>query len=112
MNARMWNRRYWARHGAFTVDDYADMLVGGGFTLLERVEHRFAPQGYTMLYLLAESHFALHTFPESGWDYIELTSCNEAMLLAFEKDFLARAKARNAHVRRLDPGERFETTPS
>jgi S-adenosylmethionine decarboxylase len=112
MNARMWNRRYWVRRQAFAPADFTAMLTAAGFTILETVDHRFTPQGFTLLHLLAESHFALHTFPESGWDYIELTSCNEAMLLAFEKDFLARAETRNAHVRRLDPGERFETAPS
>lgn len=39
-------------------------------------EHHFSPQGYTCLWLLAESHLALHSFPEEAHTYIELSSCN------------------------------------
>ena len=39
------------------------------------MEHYFTPYGYTALFLLAESHFALHTFPEENKTYIELSSC-------------------------------------
>lgn len=35
----------------------------------------FDPFGYTCLILLSESHLAIHTFPERGKAYIELTSC-------------------------------------
>jgi S-adenosylmethionine decarboxylase len=28
-----------------------------------------------VLFLLSESHFAIHTFPEEGQSYIELSSC-------------------------------------
>ena len=38
------------------------------------LEH-FEPIGYTALFLLSESHFAIHTFPEHNQTYIELTSC-------------------------------------
>ena len=34
------------------------------------------PEGYTALWLLGESHFAIHTFPEEQKTYIELSSCN------------------------------------
>lgn len=54
------------------------MLSLCGFNVLEVVEHHFQPQGYTCLWLLAESHFAVHTFPEHGRTYIELASCNGA----------------------------------
>jgi S-adenosylmethionine decarboxylase len=36
---------------------------------------------------LAESHLAIHTFPEEGKTYIELSSCNERMQKAFEALF-------------------------
>ena len=52
------------------------MLEEAGFNVLDVLEHYFKPQGYTALYLLSESHFAVHTFPEFGKTYIELSSCN------------------------------------
>ncbi len=42
----------------------------------------FQPHGYTAVWLLAESHFALHTFPEEGRTYCELSSCNRQKFAA------------------------------
>lgn len=61
-----------------------------GFNVLGFMEHHFDPQGYTSIWLLAESHFAVHTFPEHGKSYIELSSCNEEKHWSFiESDSLA-----------------------
>ena len=49
------------------------------------MDHHFSPQGYTALWLLTESHFAVHTFPEFGRSYIELSSCNLEFYQAFLK---------------------------
>ena len=51
--------------------------------MLDVLEHHFEPQGYTALYLLAESHFAVHTFPEFGRTYYELSSCNMEYYVRF-----------------------------
>jgi S-adenosylmethionine/arginine decarboxylase-like enzyme len=59
-----------------TLDNtYKTRLLTAGFKILKECEHHFQPYGYTKLYLLAESHFAIHTFPEEGKTYIELSSC-------------------------------------
>lgn len=52
-------------------------LTAAGFNVLSHTEHHFQPQGWTALYLLSESHFAIHTFPENNKSYIELSSCVE-----------------------------------
>ena len=61
------------------------------FTILGFIDHQFAPQGYTCVWLLAESHLAVHTYPEHNKSYIELTSCVEQKLNVFkgclESDF-------------------------
>jgi S-adenosylmethionine/arginine decarboxylase-like enzyme len=54
---------------------FDNKLKLAGFGILKVVEHNFKPYGYTCLWLLSESHFALHTFPEEGKTYIELSSC-------------------------------------
>ncbi len=46
------------------------------FQVLNFTEHFFQPHGYTCLWLLGESHLAVHTFPERERTYVELTSCN------------------------------------
>lgn len=81
MLAKIWNYNTWiACTDAEKLKRYfGNALRESGFTILQEVEHYFEPQGYTKLYLLCESHFAIHTFPEEGKTYIELSSCNEAM---------------------------------
>jgi S-adenosylmethionine decarboxylase len=51
------------------------MLIDSGFNIENKQEKHFMPFGYTSLYLLSESHFAIHTFPEHKKTYIELSSC-------------------------------------
>ena len=67
------------------------VLRESGYTILNHIEHFFPVQGYTCLWLLAESHLAVHTFPESNRSYVELSGCNEAMsqyfITLFEKQF-------------------------
>lgn len=58
---------------------YSDRLRRSGFNILGEVSYHFQPQGFTKLFLLAESHFAIHTFPEENKTYVELSSCNEEM---------------------------------
>jgi S-adenosylmethionine decarboxylase proenzyme len=53
------------------------LLKAAGFTVLGFNEHKFSPQGYTLVVLLAESHFAVHTYPEYSTIYFHLYSCGE-----------------------------------
>lgn len=54
---------------------FSGTLREAGFQILNSIEHHFDPHGYTSLELLAESHFAIHIFPENGVTYFELSSC-------------------------------------
>lgn len=58
-------------------DKFDKILKESGFTILNFCEYIFQPHGYTALWLLGESHFAIHTFPEENKTYIELSSCNK-----------------------------------
>ena len=42
---------------------------------MDTSSHFFDPHGFTALFLLSESHFAIHTFPECSQTYLELSSC-------------------------------------
>jgi S-adenosylmethionine/arginine decarboxylase-like enzyme len=44
--------------------------------VVKEVRHRFEPQGETILFLLAESHFALHTYPEHAYLSLDLYLCD------------------------------------
>ena len=60
-----------------------DLLKTSGFMILDRVEHTFVPDGFTAVWILAESHLAVHSFPEANKTYIEISSCNKAKNLIF-----------------------------
>lgn len=54
-----------------------------GHTVLRFIEHKFTPQGTTALWLLAESHLAVHTWPEEQKAYVQLSSCNAEKFAKF-----------------------------
>jgi S-adenosylmethionine/arginine decarboxylase-like enzyme len=55
-----------------------------GLTKLHTATHHFEPQGVSIIYLLSESHIALHTWPENGTGYITLSSCGDRQIEAAE----------------------------
>lgn len=64
--------------------------------------------GVTAIYLLAESHLAIHTFPESGTATLNAYCCRPREAPAWEallRELLgARSVAAMAHPRGSDPG--------
>ncbi len=54
-----------------------------GFNILNFAESYFEPQGYTAIWILAESHLAIHTFPENSSIYIDISSCSEIKMNEF-----------------------------
>lgn len=86
MQAKIWNHRQWIKETdpERLRASFDKALRQAGFNILFCSDHHFEPQGYTALWLLSESHFALHTFPECGRTYIELSSCN----LEYYENFL------------------------
>ena len=46
-------------------------------TVLEISKHKFEPQGFTMVALLAESHISFHTFPEKGIISFDFFTCGK-----------------------------------
>lgn len=79
LKAKMNNFSCWIEeaNSEFLMEYFERLLVESGFNILNTIEHHFQPQGFTALYLLSESHFAIHTFPERNKTYLELTSCVE-----------------------------------
>ncbi len=45
--------------------------------IVSTTEHHFEPIGYTVVYILAESHLAIHTWPENKLLHIDLVSCRK-----------------------------------
>ena len=87
MEARIDNYHTWVKgsDGGLLKSASEELIRASGFTILNFIEHYFDPQGYTAIWLLAESHCALHTFPEENKSYLELSSCNLQMYNDFVK---------------------------
>lgn len=77
MQAQMFNLSCWTSETDPHVlrSYFSNLLQSAGFGVLGSIDYHFKPFGYTLLILLSESHFAIHTFPEEGKSYIELSSC-------------------------------------
>lgn len=85
MKAAIYNRSCWIYEVSDTNFTSAldHILLESGFEILNEVEHFFLPVGYTKIWLLGESHCAIHTFPEEHVVYLELSSCILEKALAF-----------------------------
>lgn len=44
--------------------------------VMSQIGHQFSPMGYSYAYVLSESHFTIHTYPEHQSCYIDLFCCN------------------------------------
>lgn len=53
--------------------------------VVKKVFHSFKPRGETLVYILSQSHLALHTYPENKIIHLDLISCSDLP----EKDFKA-----------------------
>lgn len=87
LKAKMNRLAFWVNDTEVKVlkNKFADILQECGFNVLSVCEHYFQPYGWTGLYLLSESHLAIHTFPEEKKTYIELSSCVDRPFIKYLK---------------------------
>ncbi|MCU1679377.1 MAG: speH [Amycolatopsis sp.] len=52
-------------------------VTEAGATVCDMLDHRFEPQGVTVLAMLAESHASIHTYPELGAVFIDVFTCGD-----------------------------------
>lgn len=85
MEAKIYNYRTWIN----IIEEkklkkyMLKILKKSNFKILDFCEYYFNPMGYTALWLLGESHCAVHTFPEKGKTYLELSSCSKQKYVDF-----------------------------
>ena len=89
VKAEIYNFRAWFRISNFLSlkGSLDEALKTSGYTVLKFVDYKFPVKGYTCMWLLAESHLALHFFEEEEKAYVELSGCNLEMNLAFQEYF-------------------------
>ncbi len=57
-------------------------------TVVQEVFHHFAPHGVSGVVVIAESHLAIHTWPEHGYAAVDLFTCSETTELAALSELL------------------------
>ncbi len=66
-------------------------------TVIKSVFHQFSPQGVTGVVVVAESHLAIHTWPENGYAAVDFFTCNLSMDYMKTYDFLVDKLKSNNH---------------
>ena len=62
-----------ADHLSAVMIDVADMC---GFNVVAKAFHQFEPFGATGVFVLAESHFSVHSYPEDEKVYVDVFCCS------------------------------------
>lgn len=73
----------------------------GMATLLGDISHKFTPQGVTALGLIAESHVAIHTWPECGYAAIDVFTCGDRASAKRACEYLIRTFKAGRHSMRI-----------
>ena len=75
-----------------------------GATVIQPFFHQFSPHGITGVVVVAESHFALHTWPEYGYCAVDIFTCgdtvNGQVALDYLKENLGAANASVMEIKR------------
>jgi len=73
--------------------------------VVQSVFHKFNPHGVSGVVVIAESHLAVHTWPEYGYAAIDLFTCGEDCNPWIAHDYIAwKFKAKNKTAMELNRG--------
>ena len=82
-----------------------DAVRAGGATLVEIFVHRFSPHGISGIAVIAESHLAVHTWPEMGYCAADFFTCGDSVdMNAIVATLRDAYQAERADVRTLARG--------
>jgi len=73
------NKQVFESFDLIKFDQYVkEVLASNSITLINTMTNDFgSPGAFTVLYLLAESHLSLHTWPEHGYVALDLFTCGQ-----------------------------------
>jgi S-adenosylmethionine decarboxylase len=66
------------------------------YKILSKCEHKFEPNGFTIVYLLSESHLSIHTFPECNYFAFDLYTCCETENAIYDEIYFSFIEKFNA----------------
>lgn len=83
----------------------AEAIAVCGANICGHVDKTFEPQGFTCLYLLAESHASIHTYPEQGAIFFDAFTCGKLDPGLILEHFVKQFRNARVVVGRLERGE-------
>lgn len=45
-------------------------------SIVDKLDHQFTPYGKSIVFVLEESHIAVHTWPERGYIHVDVVTCS------------------------------------
>jgi S-adenosylmethionine decarboxylase len=80
-----------------------------GARMIKPFFHQFSPQGVSGVIVIAESHFAIHTWPEHGYAAVDLFSCADFDYKSALNHIRERIEARHHFVAQVKRGVSADT---
>jgi len=68
-----------------------EAALAAGATIVQTVFHKFAPWGISGVVVIAESHLAIHIWPENRYAAIDVFTCGPNVRMDLASSFLERA---------------------
>ena len=82
-----------------------DAAIAADATIIKSVFHQFSPQGVTGVIVVAESHLAIHTWPEHAYAAVDFFTCNLGMDYDKAYELLAeKLKSKNHSYKKISRG--------
>ena len=81
-----------------------EAIEAGKATLIDMCVHQFSPHGVTATATLAESHIAIHTWPEHGYFAADLFFCGQGKPKEAMKILQSALRAKRMTMRQIDRG--------
>lgn len=67
------------------IENIAQKIINNlSLTVVKKTSHLFHPKGVTLVYILSESHLAVHTWPEFSTVHLDLVTCGYRSLDQFK----------------------------
>ena len=89
----------------FVMDALERACKAAKATIVERSGHHFSPYGVTAVLIIAESHVAVHTWPEYGYAAVDIFTCGESVDTYKAFEIVKKAfKAKRVEVREVKRG--------
>lgn len=64
-------------HKSWLLRQIAAVAQELNLTVVKKFVHQFEPHGISIVLVLAESHLAIHTWPELGYLHLDALSCSQ-----------------------------------